>query len=395
MDILLEKLADKTREEKLKYQKSLSKPLDLLIQFGFWNTSAVDFYLEKLIKTMQQSSSTNWSKIIHDSEVEVAKIGSPLYCELLGHSQLNMPAKLTLMLKQLGARIDCHNQLQIVGNYYFDERLSPDSCFWEALASWIQISFPKGLSKRAYPDLDETLLQIVFQLRHFIDLQNIYYIRSHYAGKTDFDKLKNYAIKTQQKLVYRDRSRFHNRVSKIRDPKTASWIKAPFLQQQNDKIKTANGLSEFIINAQTGSFVTQWDYLKTIKGEYLLKRGRFRQVTGITHDLIDSNPKHYQLQGKVGQIIANTESFNYDAGDFLSDLLFKGEIGILFGEGKHHILDMRHHGKIKKILDFKMKNKGLESDIRVVAKHYWPFPEKYHETIKNEKQLNKLLVDYK
>jgi hypothetical protein len=395
LDKLLETLDYKAHSEKLKIQSSLFKQVDLLIQFGFWNELAIHRYLEELVQAMQDSNFDNWSKIIAEFEMAIAKIGSPLYCELLEASQLNAQLKLSLVLKQLGAKIDNHNHLQTTGHYYFDERLRPESPFWESMANWIQMSFLKGMSINAYPAMDESILQMVFQLRHLIDLQNIYYIRCHYSGNTDFAKLQNYARMSQQKLVYRDRSRFHNRVARIRDSKTGSLIKAPFTYQQNDKVKTQNGLSEFIISAQSGNFVTQWDYLKTVKGEYILERGRFRQVTAISHDLIDSNPKHYQLKGKAGQIIANTESFNYDAGDFLRDLLCKGESGILFGEGKHHILDMRHHGTIKKISGFKVKNKGLESDIRVVAKNYWPFPENYREIIRNEKQLIRQLINYK
>lgn len=395
LDKLLETLDFKTHSEKLEIQSNLSKQVESLIKFGFWNAAAIHYYLEKLVHAMQASKPKDWSKIITEFEVAISKIGSPLYCELLEASQLNAQLKLLLLLKQLDTKIDNHNHLQTTGHYYFDEHLRPESPFWESLASWIQMSFSKGLSINAYPTMDESVLQTVFQLRHLIDLQNIYYIRCHYSGDTDFAKLQNYAKMSQQKLVYHDRSRFHNRVARTRDSKTGQLIKTPFTHQQNDKVKTQNGLSEFIINVHTGNFVTQWDYLKTVKGEYLLKRGRFRQVNAISRDLIDSNPKHYQLEGKIGQIIANTESFNYDAGDFLSDLLFKGESGILFGEGRHHILDMRHHGIAKKIPGFKVKNKGLESDIRVVAKNYWPFPEKYRETIRNEKQLIRQLINYK
>ncbi|MEN8906124.1 MAG: hypothetical protein ABF289_09235 [Clostridiales bacterium] len=72
--------------------------------------------------------------------------------------------------------------------------------------------------------------------------------------------------------------------------------------QVNGKVKTNNKFSEFIINSKDGSFVTQWDVLKTVDG----KNARIYQGK------IDSNPDlEFYEEGSARKMIVETESFSY------------------------------------------------------------------------------------
>ena len=94
---------------------------------------------------------------------------------------------------------------------------------------------------------------MIHQFRMYIDKHNIEYVRNNFDGKTDYEKLKNYAAEFEFSLYYGEPSRHHNKIQKD----------SAFDGQKYDKILTPNRLSEFIINVETGEFVTEWDVLKT------------------------------------------------------------------------------------------------------------------------------------
>ena len=64
-------------------------------------------------------------------------------------------------------------------------------------------------------------------------------------------------------LYYGEPSRHHNKIQKD----------STFDGQKYDKILTPNRLSEFIINVETGEFVTEWDVLKTKDTQTVMSKG--------------------------------------------------------------------------------------------------------------------------
>mgnify|MGYP002238485558 CR=1 FL=1 len=64
-------------------------------------------------------------------------------------------------------------------------------------------------------------------------------------------------------MYYGEPSRHHNKIQKD----------STFDGQKYDKILTPNRLSEFIINVETGEFVTEWDVLKTKDTQTVMSKG--------------------------------------------------------------------------------------------------------------------------
>lgn len=284
---------------------------------------------------------------------EAKKIGSGLYRRMFAASQYNALAKVMLPIRQMGGIIDEHGMLQLTrmeykvdsdtgrvigmaakdNGYCFDDEMEPDSLFLEEYARTVIRAFGRRGLDSPY----------VHQFRMYIDFHNIHYIRTRYEGGCDMLKLKAYAKETRQPLDCSSSSRLHNRKLKKNLGK--------YEEQVNDKVKSKNGLSEFIIQMQeneygaAGRFVTQWDYLK------------INQKTG----RIDSNPGSYTIEEY--KPIVETESFNYCKND------------------KVKVEGMR---KLHTLLDVKPADSrtGYENDLKKEGKKYWAadkvYKEKYH-----------------
>ena len=242
---------------------------------------------------------------VWEGELEAKRIGSEAYRKMFAASRYNALAKAMLPIRQMGGIIDEYGMLQltrleckvnphtgrIIGmaarddGYCFDKEMEPDSLFLEEYARTVVEAFGQRGLDNPY----------VHQFRMYIDFHNISYIRTKYEGSCDMQKLNAYAKETGKPLDYSSSSRLHNRKLKKNLGK--------YEEQVNDKVKSKNGLSEFIIRMRAnaygaaGQFVTQWDYLKLIRDT-----GR-----------IDSNPKNYTIEEY--KPIVETESFNYCKND--------------------------------------------------------------------------------
>ena len=73
------------------------------------------------------------------------------------------------------------------------------------------------------------------------------------------------------------------------------------MDKKYDKILTPNRLSEFIINVETGEFVTEWDVLKTKDTQTVMSKGS------------SYKKEKESFQKKV----VDTESFNYAPADYV------------------------------------------------------------------------------
>ena len=287
---------------------------------------------------------------VWEGELEAKRIGSEAYRKMFAESRYNALAKAMLPIRQMGGIIDEYGMLQltrleckvnphtgrIIGmaarddDYCFDKEMEPDSLFLEEYARTVVEAFgQRGLDNR-----------YVHQFRMYIDFHNISYIRTKYEGSCDMQKLNAYAKETGKPLDYSSSSRLHNRKLKKNLGK--------YEEQVNDKVKSKNGLSEFIIRMRAnaygaaGQFVTQWDYLKLIRDT-----GR-----------IDSNPKNYTIEEY--KPIVETESFNYCKND------------------KVRVKGMR---KLHTRLDVKPADgrTGYENDLKKEGKKYWAADKVYKE----------------
>ena len=155
--------------------------------------------------------------------------------------------------------------------------------------------------------------------RYYLDRQGIYYIRSHYEGANDYEKLLAYGKENKIKFDYTTGANFHNRF----DPKAG--FKRPYnMKVQVPQGNTAGGedlnnarMVEFIVNIDTGEFESQWDAYDN----YKLQDGSY-----------DSNPGKYSNEEL--REIANTESFNYGPSTGQNSDVTK------FYEGKHGMLNV-------------------------------------------------------
>ncbi len=280
-----------------------------------WDQQAVLGYF-KQISTSLKNTETTQTMLAQLSllKAETKRVGSTLYTKLFNASTYADREKIALMMQHLQAKIDSDGMLQLEGTYQLDPEMPPHSLFLESFAQSVTEAYPNGLVPKNNPDIPQQTLKIIHQFRMYIDRQNINYIRTHYSGVTDLDKLLAYG--KEQRLSFCQTSRLHNRYS----------VDYPFKGQENDKITTKNGLSEFIVNVKTGQFVTQWDVLQEKDGEVGIFSGDYHPNT---------------LKGKA---IVETESFNY------SNQAKMHQLFDVDPAGAHH---------------------GLEHSIKIAAKKYW------------------------
>ncbi|WP_259407327.1 DUF3114 domain-containing protein [Limosilactobacillus rudii] len=264
------------------------------------------------------------------------QVGSVVYMKMLKESGLTAHAQLGLILnRHLHAEIDENNFLQLLSKkYQLAPQLTPTSYFYPYFRDLVVDSYSssKGLA-------DDLLGRKIHLFRSYLDRQNISFIRNYHSphlppNATDLQRLLCYLQDNHLKADFKTGASFHNRYHDS------------FLYPHNMKVQlTRNSIRytknparmiEFIINIDSGDFVSQWNvYHHTATG------------------LIDSNPDHYSLNQL--QQVANTESFNY---------------GIPYG-GRLVVGKYRH---MHRQLDI---NQPPNSKIRRVAKDYWRFSQDY------------------
>lgn len=159
----------------------------------------------------------------------------------------------------------------------------------------------------------------MFFFRYYLDRQAIYYIRSHYEGANDYEKLLAYGKENNIEFDYTTGANYHNRFEKSDGFKRPYNMKVQVPQGNSAKGKDLNNarMVEFIVNLDTGEFESQWDAYDNHK----LADGRY-----------DSNPGKYSNEEL--REIANTESFNYGPSTGQNSDVTE------FYKGKHDKLDM-------------------------------------------------------
>lgn len=159
----------------------------------------------------------------------------------------------------------------------------------------------------------------MFFFRYYLDRQAIYYIRSHYEGANDYEKLLAYGKENNIEFDYTTGANYHNRFEKSDGFKRPYNMKVQVPQGNSAKGKDLNNarMVEFIVNIDTGEFDSQWDAYDNHK----LANGRY-----------DSDPGKFSKEEL--REIANTESFNYGPSTGQNSDVTK------FYEGKHGMLDV-------------------------------------------------------
>ncbi len=310
---------------------------------GYWDTAALLACERELLMRLEECRDGRGEEgKLAQWQREAKRIGSELYRKMFAASSYSPKAKARLPIWQMGGVIDGYGMLQLTRiryklapgsgrlagmepkdrGYCFDEEMEPNSLFLEEYARAVT---------EAYADtgLD---CPFVHQFRMYIDFHNISFIRRRYRGDTDLEKLLAYEKETGKSLDYSSSSRLHNRKLKENLGKRT--------QQVNDKIKSRNGLSEFIVRmrrdgyGEAGQFVTQWDYLKA--------DAEIRRLI--------SDPKAYTV--KEYKPIVETESFNYCK-----------------------------RGKLHMRLDVEPANgrTGYENELKKEGKKYWVADKVYRE----------------
>ncbi|MBB1124355.1 DUF3114 domain-containing protein [Limosilactobacillus albertensis] len=265
------------------------------------------------------------------------QIGSVAYMRSLINSGLTAHDQLDLILNyHLNAEIDENRFLQLLSKkYQLAPQLAPTSYFYPYFRDLVVDAYgsPEGLST-------DLLGRKIHLFRSYLDRQNIAYIRNYHSPRldsnaTDLQRLLCYLHDNHLRADFKTGANFHNRYHQsFTYPHN---MKVQLLRNSIRYKKNPARMIEFIIDIDSGNFVSQWNiYHQTATG------------------LIDTNPDHYSLNQL--QQVANTESFNY---------------GIPYG-GRLVVGKYRH---THQYLDV---NQPLNSKVRRVAKDYWRFPHDYN-----------------
>ena len=270
-------------------QSLLYQGEELTKEYG-WDKSAVLAYMEAVNTKFNLFGANGYEaqNVMEDEylqEIEriyesARQIGSDVYTYMFEESKISPKKKALLVIEQMGGYMDNNGMLQFGEGDRFAPEMAPHSAFLEDYAECVRKAYKKK-------NLDS---EVIHQFRMYIDKQNIEYVRGYYEGKTDYERLKAYAKNFNIKLYYGEPSRHHNKTEK----------EEKFKEQRYDKILTPNKLSEFIIDTETGSFVTEWDVLKKTKSNQV-------QSKTATYKNIEKSEK---------KKVVNSESFNYAPADY-------------------------------------------------------------------------------
>ncbi|WP_137597921.1 DUF3114 domain-containing protein [Paucilactobacillus kaifaensis] len=157
-------------------------------------------------------------------------VGSQAYTVLLkqkikiAKSVGNYQSLLEQMLVRLGAYFDDHGDLKLENK--FAPSLQPNSEFFIVLSRLVQLSFPQGLATGSTDT--EQLRKQIHQLRYYLDLINVYYLRHTYPNeKNDWQRLICYDVdcyKNNQPMSQPEPARLHNKLDRILNvPLTLGW----------------------------------------------------------------------------------------------------------------------------------------------------------------------------
>lgn len=282
-----------------------------------WDKDAIKGYVKGVSKRTADIKTGSELNARRDAlYAETKEIGSDIYTEMYASSKLDSKAKVELVLKQLGAKTDKKQFMHLTSQTHkISENLAPHGDF----NMYFRRDVVKAFGDKNLNYQKDPLRQQVHFFRYYLDRQAIYYIRSHYEGANDYEKLLAYGKENNIEFDYTTGSNYHNRFKKSDGFKRPYNMKVQVPQGNSAKGKDLNNarMVEFIVNIDTGEFESQWDAYDKHK----LPNGRY-----------NSDPSVYS-DDELREI-ANTESFNYGPSKGQNSDVTK------FYEGKHGMLDV-------------------------------------------------------
>ena len=282
-----------------------------------WDNDAIKGYVKGVSKRTADAKTGSELNARRDAlYAETKEIGSDIYTEMYASSKLDSEAKVKLVLKQLGAETDGNQFLHLTSKTHkISENLPPHGDF----NMYFRRDVVKAFGDKHLNYKEDLLRQQVHFFRYYLDRQAIYYIRSHYEGANDYEKLLAYGKENNIEFDYTTGANYHNRFEKSDGFKRPYNMKVQVPQSNSAKGKDLNNarMVEFIVNIDTGEFDSQWDAYDNHK----LANGRY-----------DSDPGKFSKEEL--REIANTESFNYGPSTGQNSDVTK------FYEGKHGMLDV-------------------------------------------------------
>ena len=302
-----------------------------------WDKDAIKGYVKGVSKRTADIKTGSELNARRDAlYAETKEIGSDIYTEMYASSKLDSKAKVELVLKQLGAEMDGNHFMHLTSKTHkISENLPPHGDFNMYFRRDVVKAFgDKHLNSLKDEKLTDeernnelkkisqkeiALRRQVHFFRYYLDRQAIYYIRNHYEGANDYEKLLAYGKENNIEFDYTTGSNYHNRFEKSDGFKRPYNMKVQVPQGNSARGKDLNNarMVEFIVNIDTGEFDSQWDAYDNHK----LANGRY-----------DSDPGKYSKEEL--REIANTESFNYGPSTGDNSDVTK------FYEGKHGMLDV-------------------------------------------------------
>ncbi|KIS03308.1 DUF3114 domain-containing protein [Paucilactobacillus wasatchensis] len=128
------------------------------------------------------------------------------------------------MLLKLGGHFNECGDLKLLNN--FAPELNPNSEFFTILAQIVQLAFPAGLASGTAET--EQLRKMVHQLRYYLDVINVQYLRRKYPkAKNDWQRLIYYDLDCQlanHTISKAEPARLHNKIDlSLNIPVTPGW----------------------------------------------------------------------------------------------------------------------------------------------------------------------------
>lgn len=316
-EYLPKKPKDVTAFEYNKFLTGLREQSVNLKEKDGWDKDAIKAYVKSVSKRTTDVKTASELNARRDAlYAEIKEIGSDIYTEMYAASKLDSKAKIELVLKQLGAETDGNQFMHLTSKTHkISENLAPHGDF----NMYFRRDVVKAFGDKHLNYKKDLLRQQVHFFRYYLDRQAIYYIRNHYEGATDYEKLLAYGKENNIEFDYTTGSNYHNRFNPKDGFKRPYNMKVQVPQGNSAKGKDLNNarMVEFIVNIDTGEFDSQWDAYDKHK----LADGSYNS------DLSAYSDDEFRE-------IANTESFNYGPSKGQNSDVTK------FYKGKHGMLDV-------------------------------------------------------
>ena len=316
-EYLPKKPKDVTAFEYNKFLTGLREQSVNLKEKDGWDKDAIKAYVKSVSKRTTDVKTASELNARRDAlYAETKEIGSDIYTEMYAASKLDSKAKIELVLKQLGAETDGNQFMHLTSKTHkISENLPPHGDF----NMYFRRDVVKAFGDKHLNYKKDLLRQQVHFFRYYLDRQAIYYIRNHYEGATDYEKLLAYGKENNIEFDYTTGSNYHNRFNPKDGFKRPYNMKVQVPQGNSARGKDLNNarMVEFIVNIDTGEFDSQWDAYDKHK----LADGSYNS------DLSAYSDDEFRE-------IANTESFNYGPSKGQNSDVTK------FYKGKHGMLDV-------------------------------------------------------